>query len=204
MKKQFLASTAVLCLATFACERDPVVPQESPTTVAPPATPLDPTQRAERPDEPKRQEKREAEAEFKATSGLSLKGEAEFKETPEGVRIEVEVKDAPIGMKGIHIHEKGDCSNIPGKSMGEHFAPTDKDHGLPAADKKHLGDLGNIEVNDKGEGKLEIVVAKANLIPGDPLSFLGKSIVIHTAEDVGTGESGQSGQPIACAVINKD
>jgi Cu/Zn superoxide dismutase len=62
----------------------------------------------------------------------------------QGVKITVSVEDAPVGQKGIHIHEKGDCSDIPGKSMGGHFAPLAESHGLPdeARDGIHLGDLG--------------------------------------------------------------
>jgi Cu-Zn family superoxide dismutase len=145
----------------------------------------------------------EAEGDFQAAPGVKLEGEAELAQRQDGVRVEVEVKNAPPGVKGIHIHERGDCSDIPGKSMGEHFAPGHKDHGLPHAAVHHLGDLGNIQVDRDGNGKLEIVVPRANLKLGDPHSFVGKSVVIHEKRDVGTGPSGESGKPIACAVIKQ-
>lgn len=146
---------------------------------------------------------RRATATFSAVEGLELEGEAKFEEVANGVKVTVAVDDAPTGMKGIHVHEKGDCSDIAGKSMGEHFAPGRERHGMPTGAQRHLGDLGNITIDDDGEGKLEIVVSGANLKPNDRMSFLGKAIVIHESKDVGASAqpAGGSGKPIACAVI---
>jgi Cu/Zn superoxide dismutase len=48
--------------------------------------------------------------------------------------------------------------------MGGHFSPEKHDHALPAEPgAKHLGDLGNVVVDDKGDGRVEITVAGANL-----------------------------------------
>lgn len=146
----------------------------------------------------------EAEGKFAAAPGVSLKGEADLKEVAGGVRIEVEVQNAPPGPKGIHIHQKGDCSDIPGESMGEHYAPIPSAHGLPSSPQHHLGDLGNIEVKKDGDGELKITVPAANLHPGAENSFLGKALVIHEGPDRGVGPSGKAGQPIACAVIRED
>ena len=148
----------------------------------------------------------EAKAVFKAAPGVKLKGEAELEVVSGGVKIEVEVEKAPPGTKGIHIHQKPDCTNIPAKSMGDHFAPDVKQHGLPNDSAHHLGDLGNITVDESGEGELEITVANANLREGDPLSLLGRAIVIHEKSDEGAAAqpAGNSGKPIACAVIKPE
>jgi len=148
----------------------------------------------------------EAKAIFKAAPGIKLKGEAELEATANGVSIEVEVSKAPPGLKGIHVHQKPDCTNIPAKSMGDHFAPDVKEHGLPNTGAHHLGDLGNISIDEDGKGELEIVVAKANLKQGDPLSLLGRAIVIHEKNDEGAQSqpAGNSGKPIACAVIKPE
>ena len=158
------------------------------TEVAPPA-----------PGEPKR----EAEADFKTVSGVELRGEAKLEEFAQGVRLKVKVEDAKPGVRGIHIHERGDCSDIAGKSMGEHFAPTGKKHGLPGHPERHFGDLGNITVAQDGTGVLDITIAEANLRAEDKLSLLHRAVVIHQSEDVGKGPSGGSGTPVACAVIEK-
>ena len=147
-----------------------------------------------------------AEAELEAADGQKIEGEAEFYDTGTGVRVVAEIEDAKPGLHGIHVHERGDCSNIKGKSMGGHFAPEGHDHALPAeATARHLGDLGNIEVTEDGEGRLEVTVPRANLKPGDAKSFLGKALVIHMGKDSGKSKqpSGDSGDPIACGVIEE-
>lgn len=147
---------------------------------------------------------RKAEAKFKVASGYKLSGKAKLEETATGVKVVVDLDDAPPGKKGIHVHEKPDCSDIPNKSMGEHFAPGGKAHGLPPSAARHLGDLGNIEVNKDGDAHFEFVAANANLKAGDPMSFLNRALVIHESSDKGAQPSGNSGKPIACAVIEKD
>jgi Cu-Zn family superoxide dismutase len=144
---------------------------------------------------------RSAHAAFSAAPGYELGGEASLREVGDGVLVSVEINHGPPGTKGIHIHQIADCSNIPGKSMGEHFSPEAHQHGLPTAPEHHLGDLGNIEIEADGTGSLEMTIARASLKPGDPLSFLGKAIVVHAQEDVGTPPTGESGTPIACAPI---
>lgn len=147
---------------------------------------------------------RDADAEFKSVPGMKIEGDAELEEVKDGVHISVEIENAPAGQKGMHIHQTDDCSDIAKKSMGEHFAPTIPKHGLPEHAEHHLGDLGNITIDKDGKGKLEIDVMGANLKPNDPLSFIGRSIVLHESNDKGTGPSGDSGKPIACAPIRAD
>ncbi len=144
---------------------------------------------------------RGAKADFVTLEGENLAAVADLEEVSGGVRIEVAIDGAKQGAKGVHIHEKGDCTDIAGKSMGEHFALADETHGLPTAPHHHLGDLGNVDIAQNGDGRLIIVVPGANLEPDDTHSFAGRSIVIHESEDIGTGPSGHSGEPIACAVI---
>ncbi|HXS18763.1 MAG TPA: superoxide dismutase family protein [Polyangiaceae bacterium] len=149
----------------------------------------------------------QATATIQGAEGVQIGGEAWFTDDGDGVKVVVDVKDAPVGEKGIHIHEVGDCSNIRGASMGSHFSPEGNHHGMPGMMMQdvHLGDLGNIKIKDDGTGKKEITVKKANLKEGDAHSLLGKSIVIHQDEDKGASEqpSGGSGTPIACGVIQK-
>jgi Cu-Zn family superoxide dismutase len=142
-------------------------------------------------------------ADLEVVDGEKLNGEVLFEKFSGGVRVTVNVKDGKPGLHGVHVHEKGDCSNIPGKSMGEHFAPHGKQHGLPGAPERHFGDLGNIAVAQDGTGVLDITIPQANLTKDDRLSLLGKALVIHRSEDKGVGKGGGSGDPIACAVIAK-
>jgi Cu-Zn family superoxide dismutase len=146
---------------------------------------------------------RSASATLEAAPGVTLSGKVELTSGPEGVRARVKIQDATPGKHGIHVHQKGDCSDIPGKSMGEHFAPDVKEHGLLDSPMRHLGDLGNIEVTADGIGAVDVLVPNATLDDGTH-SYIGKALVIHEKEDVGTGPSGESGPPIACGVILAD
>lgn len=145
----------------------------------------------------------QAHAAFTSAAGYELRGAAEFKELANGVEVRVAVSGAPPGFKGIHIHQKADCSDIPNKSMGGHFEPGEHGHGFPTAQEHHLGDLGNIQIGPDGAGELTIVVPSANLKDADARSFLTRSIVVHESNDKGGGESGDAGKPIACGVIDR-
>jgi len=184
--------------------------EQSPTPVNPPPntptpTPVPPAADPEA-KAPSLTDEAQATAELKAANGEDLEGKAKFYTTADGVRLVAEIEDATPGKHGFHVHEKGDCSNIKGKSMGGHFSPEKHDHALPTeAGTKHLGDLGNVEVNDQGNGRVEITIPGANLEPNSPKSLLGKALVFHMGEDTGkkVQPSGGSGDPIACGVIEK-
>jgi superoxide dismutase, Cu-Zn family len=147
-----------------------------------------------------------AEANLEAAPGKHIEGKATFTEESDGVLVVLDVDAAPPGNKGVHVHEKADCSDIPGKSMGGHFNPQMADHALPSEEPTHhLGDLGNIVIRSDGKGRLQIKVPGANLQPNSPTSFLGRSIVVHEGSDVGKAEqpAGGSGTPAACGVIEQ-
>ncbi len=149
-----------------------------------------------------------AEVELDTAENVDIEARSQLFASNDGVRVVVEVENGqPNAVHGVHIHEKPDCSDIPGKSMGEHFAPEGKQHALPEqpVEQRHLGDLGNIQLDKDGKGRLELTVPNANLTPGDRLSFTNRAIVIHSGRDVGkqAQPSGDSGAPIACGVIEK-
>lgn len=147
-----------------------------------------------------------AEAELTAVPGAQIGGKATFIEEPGGVRVVLEIENAPPGKKGVHVHERGDCSDIQGQSMGPHFAPKLEQHALPAeGEDHHLGDLGNIVVSDDGTGRLEIKAVDATLGADTGTSFLGRALVVHSGEDAGrtAQPAGDSGAPMACGVIQK-
>lgn len=148
----------------------------------------------------------QAEAQLTAASGATIQGNATFTAEPGGVRVILEIDAAPPGKKGVHVHERGDCSDIAGKSMGPHFAPKLEQHALPSEGvQRHLGDLGNIEVDASGKGRLEIKVVDASLGSDTATSFLGRAIVVHAGEDAGSlaQPAGGSGAPMACGVIHE-
>jgi superoxide dismutase, Cu-Zn family len=137
---------------------------------------------------------------IEARSESKLSGTARFEPTADGLRVVVHIVDAAPGEHGVHIHEVGDCSAADGSSAGAHYNPEGHDHGRPP-DVRHIGDFGNMIVNEDGAGDLEILVPGASLDPTAPGSFLGRSIVVHAQPDDGSQPSGNSGARIGCGVI---
>lgn len=187
-----------LALLTGACGRQADQRTTPDTTTNEVIGPIAETRSSETPATP---EARRAVADLDTTPATKLQAEASFEETAEGVKVVLQVEHAKPGKQAVHVHEIGDCSDISGKSMGEHFAPDYQQHALPEITHRHLGDLGNIEIDREGKGVLEITAPRATLKPRDPSSFLGKALVVHEGEDKGTGPSGDSGTPVACGVI---
>ena len=110
------------------------------------------------------------------------------------------------GKHAVHIHETGNCT--PCGSAGGHFDPGPD--GNPSPDGNHpfhAGDLVNIEVSDKGKGKLKTVTSRVTLSDG-PLSIFdndGSAFIIHDFEDTYCPEGEEAGcaggSRAACGVI---
>lgn len=134
------------------------------------------------------------------TQGNTVTGTVTFSKEGEGIRIVADVKGLTKGKHGIHIHEFGDCSSPDGNSAGGHFNPHTKDHGAPDVENRHSGDMGNIEVDETGRGRLEYV-DKTMKLDGSS-SIVGKSVIVHANEDdLKTQPTGNAGGRIACGVI---
>lgn len=122
------------------------------------------------------------------------------------IKIIVNLKNIKPGLHGFHIHETGNleegCS-----SCCAHFNPTNSNHGGINDKQRHIGDLGNIIANKKGESKMIFYDDKIKL-RGTKYNIIGRSVVIHEKEDdLGKGnnseslKTGNAGKRIGCAVI---
>jgi Cu-Zn family superoxide dismutase len=106
---------------------------------------------------------------------------------------------------GFHIHEYGDLSQGC-TTAGAHYNPFGKTHGGHDDAERHVGDLGNLESNEKGEAYYKQNNPLISL--SGKYSVLGRSCVVHADEDdLGRGSfpdsktTGHSGARIACGVI---
>ena len=120
-----------------------------------------------------------------------LLGSAHFKDTDEGLQVEVSVFGAAPGLHGIHIHETGSCEDG-GNAAGGHFNPNGVKHGFLATDGfdgAHAGDLGNIEVNNSGEGTLYLVIPGLSISDGK-YNIEGKSHTLLVARTPQEWEKG--------------
>jgi Cu-Zn family superoxide dismutase len=143
-------------------------------------------------------------APFVARSGAKLTGTANLSEVDGGVRVMLQLANLEPGKKGAHIHEKADCSSADAKTAGSHYNPSGHPHGLPPAEARHLGDLGNILANSDGTAQLDVVVPGATLSEGAPNSLVGRSVVVHAGEDIGAQPDGGAGARIGCAEIRAE
>jgi Cu-Zn family superoxide dismutase len=108
----------------------------------------------------------------------------------------------PESEHGIHIHEKGDCSSPDFKSAGEHFNPTQQQHGNPANPPHHLGDIPNIKANAEGKADVNARVEGVTLGDAGANDIVGKAVVVHEKVDDYTSQpAGNSGDRISCGVI---
>jgi Cu-Zn family superoxide dismutase len=109
-------------------------------------------------------------------------------------------------LHGFHIHEAGDLTDQC-TSMCAHFNPYNKTHGCPGMKNRHVGDLGNLKTNAKGEAKYTFYDDFISL-RGTKSNIIGRGLIIHADEDdCGLGGqpdslvTGHAGKRIACAVI---
>ena len=133
-------------------------------------------------------------------------GVATFTDSGGAPRLEISVSQLPPGLHGFHVHAAGVCTPPDFKSAGGHLNPGDKHHGRLNPEGPHLGDLPNLEVGANGSADTAFTVPPALLGSGEGslLQLEGTSLVIHAGpDDERTDPSGNSGERIACAVIER-
>lgn len=132
-------------------------------------------------------------------------GTAELEQVDEGVKVTLDATHLPPGTHAIHFHETGSCEAPDFKSAGDHFNPTEAEHGLENSKGPHAGDLPNIEVDEDGSVKDEIIADMVTLERGEDNSLLdedGTALVIHADEDDNKSQpAGDAGDRIVCGEI---
>jgi len=133
-------------------------------------------------------------------------GTVYFEQEKDGpVKITGEISGLKPGKHGFHVHEFGDSTNGC-TSAGQHYNPTNKTHGGPDDEERHIGDLGNLVADSNGVAKIDI---KDNVMTmTGECSIVGRSMVVHENEDdLGKGNvkesktTGNSGGRVGCGVI---
>ncbi|MBO7742613.1 superoxide dismutase family protein [Paenibacillus sp. MWE-103] len=132
-------------------------------------------------------------------------GSATLMQKDDQVLVRVEASKLTPGEHGLHFHETGKCEAPAFTSAGAHFNPAARMHGFNNPKGFHNGDLPNLKVDAAGNAKAEFETKVVTLAKGQPNSLLkdgGTALVIHDkADDYVTDPSGNSGDRIACGVI---
>jgi Cu/Zn superoxide dismutase len=142
-----------------------------------------------------------AQADFYKPGSDKIKGFIAFSQSnPNFVRVDINLTDVPIGIHGMHIHQKPlkglkdltdkNCCDI----LGGHFngpvkiwtpkTPGGTPHGSWRHNtERHIGDMCNNIMSLSGVVKMTYNDPLISLIPDDPNCILGRSVVIHDSED---------------------
>jgi Cu-Zn family superoxide dismutase len=121
----------------------------------------------------------------------------------QGITVAGRLTGLPPGEHGIHLHAVGRCNPPDFKSAGDHWNPTNRQHGTENPQGPHLGDLSNITVARDSSVTVQVTTpggslrGKNGLLDGD-----GAAVVVHARrDDYRTQPSGSSGDRIACGVV---
>ena len=129
-----------------------------------------------------------------AEQAPSCRGRVTFTQTDANhTTIAWDLKDCgEPGLHGFHIHEFSDFSNGC-LSAGPHYNPFGVEHGPQEADKdgRHVGDLGNVTMDDNGNSKSSLV--DHLIVLEGPISVMGRSVMVHAdPDDLGLGDNSKA------------
>lgn len=134
------------------------------------------------------------------TEGNKVHGVVTFAKEGDGIRVVADISGLSPGKHGFHVHEYGDCSAPDATSAGGHFNPEHMPHAGPMAEKRHVGDLGNVEADGNGHARYDRV--DQLLTFAGPNSIIGRGVIVHAkADDLSSQPTGAAGPRVACGVI---
>ncbi len=147
------------------------------------------------------------------TDGRAV-GQATFTDGPAGVLIRLEFSERalPSGWHGLHLHQRGDCSDFANgfQASGGHLSADPRvQHGLLNAAGPEAGDLPNLLATERGAFGAEFFTPHVSMGLGsrDRLPLLdddGAALIVHQgADDHVTQPIGGAGARIACAALTR-
>ncbi len=103
----------------------------------------------------------------------------------------------------LHLHETADCSADDATSAGWHWNPLWVDHGVWWEGDHHNWDIGNMIVDENGDGTISHTTSEWCMDCEDTnKSIFGTSVIIHAGSDDGTSQpSWAAWERIACVEV---
>src|SRR5690606_24735902 len=102
------------------------------------------------------------------------------------------------------LHTVGSCGPD-FAAAGDHWNPTNRQHGTDNSEGPHLGDLVNLQVNPDSSATINAMTPGGQLTGANGLFDAdGASVVVHMSrDDYTTDPDGGSGERIACGVVTQ-
>ena len=117
------------------------------------------------------------------------------------LQLEISVPSRANKSVAVHIHEHGMCGNMGGDAHG-HWNPTGAQHGKWGSASFHAGDIGNIQLDEKGRGTLTLESDLWSIGGDSTKNILHHGIIVHGGvDDYSSQPSGNSGPRIGCGEI---
>ncbi len=135
-----------------------------------------------------------------------VSGKATFtQKNDEAVNLQLELTVPSRANKSVavHLHAMADCGNNGNMAMG-HWNPTNVNHGQWGTAPFHLGDIGNINLDNAGKATFNLSTNLWNIDGADASrNVRGRSIIIHSGVDkYNVQPTGAAGNRIGCGCIN--
>lgn len=142
---------------------------------------------------------------IQAKSDTQTGGTVTFYQKGDVVTMKVNATNLTPGEHAIHLHDKADCSAPDAMSTGGHWNPTSHDHGKWGEGHHHMGDIGNLVADEKGNAKLKFKTDHWCIGCNDASkNILNHSVIIHKdADDFHTQPTGNAGGRVGCVEIKK-
>jgi Cu-Zn family superoxide dismutase len=133
-----------------------------------------------------------------------VQGTLKFEQLKNGsvkMKLELYVPKKANQTVAVHFHEHGMCGNA-GMDAHGHWNPTNKSHGKWGSASFHSGDIGNIKLDAKGKGKLELTTKLWSIGGPDSTNIVGRGVIVHSGVDDYTSQpAGNAGSRIGCGEI---
>ena len=133
-------------------------------------------------------------------------GKATFSSKNGNVELNLQVSFPKMANKSVavHIHEHGDCSDA-GKGAHGHWNPTNENHGKWGAAAFHSGDIGNVTLDDKGDGSITLTSDRWTIGGDEKTNILNRAVIVHSGvDDFTTQPTGNAGSRIGCGLITRN